>query len=59
MFTGSSSGLLVMGRRFGLLCGLGGVVGTVRPCRYGELRGLSRLGPLGRLVIKVVEAASM
>jgi hypothetical protein len=28
-----------------------------RPCRYGELRGFSRLGPLGRLVIKAVEAA--
>jgi hypothetical protein len=28
-----------------------------RPCLYGELRGFSRLGPLGRLVIKAVEAA--
>ncbi len=28
-----------------------------RPCRYGELRGFSRLGPLRRLVIKAVEAA--
>lgn len=33
------------------------VVARNRPCRYGELRGFSRLGPLGRLVIKAVEAA--